>query len=50
MSVHAIFGQGANVLVGTCPSPRVYFGYVDVFIEIPYRFKMKFAFNLCVLH
>ena len=27
-------------------SVGVYLGYVDVFIEIQYRFKSKFAFNL----
>ena len=31
-------------------SGLVYLGSVDIFIYILYRYKSRFAFNLCVLH
>ena len=36
MSLHAIFGQGANVRGGTCPSPGIYLniGHIDFLVNV----------------
>ena len=42
VNIHGRISGQTGVRVSIC--------YVDVFIDIQYRFTCKFAFNLCVLH